>query len=192
MKSNFTKVVYVKPAKWMYFYKILKSFIDFSLFSDLFRLLIYYTVNHTRGKRVAKIGKRTKIHATVILRQGENIEIGEECLINHNNVLQAGKSEAKIKIGNYVHTGANVMIIAFNHAFDSRDIPVIKQDYYDADVNIEDDVWIGGGSIILPGVHIGKGAIIAGGSVVNKNVPEYAIVGGVPAKVIKYRDENKK
>ena len=80
------------------------------------------------------------------------------------------------------------MIIAFNHAFDNREIPTIKQDYYDADVVIGDDVWIGGGAIILAGVTIGKGAIIAGGAVVNKDVPEYTIVAGVPAKVIKERD----
>ena len=58
----------------------------------------------------------------------------------------------------------------------------------DAPIVINDDVWIGAGSIILAGVTIGKGAIIAAGAVVNKDVPEYSIVGGVPAKVLKYRD----
>lgn len=54
-------------------------------------------------------------------------------------------------------------------------------------VLIEDDVWIGANVIILPGVKISKGSIIGAGSVVTKNVPEYAIVGGNPARVIKYR-----
>ncbi|WP_129616182.1 acyltransferase [Bacteroides cellulosilyticus] len=181
------KVIYKKKGKGSYLLQILWTIVSFQLFIDLSKLLVYYCVNHTLGLRTAKIGKSSNVHATVILRQANNIEIGEGCLINHNNVLQAGKVNAKIRIGNYVHTGANVMIIAFNHAFDTREKPTIKQDYYDASVIIEDDVWIGGGSIILAGVTIGKGAIIAAGAVVNKDVPPYSIVGGIPAKIIKQR-----
>lgn len=187
MNDRFHKVHFEHKSKSGYLGSIIKSILNFSLCIDLCKLVAYYCVNHTIGKRQIKVGNGTKIHDTVILRQAKNIEIGEGCLINHNNVLQAGKVDGKIKIGNYVHTGANVMIIAFNHAFDTRDIPTIKQDYYDADVIIGDDVWIGGGAIILAGVTIGRGAIIASGAVVNKDVPEYAIVGGVPAKVLKYR-----
>lgn len=188
MNEKFHKIHLEHASKDSYIWPILRSVFDGSLIADCCRMLAYYCVNHTLGRKKAKIGNGSKVHATVILRQAYNIEIGEGCLINHNNVLQAGHGDAKIKIGNYVHTGANVMIIAFNHAFDTREIPTIQQDYYDADVVIGDDVWIGGGAIILAGVTIGKGAIIAGGAVVNKDVPEYAIVGGVPAKVLKYRN----
>lgn len=188
MNNRFHKVHFEHLSNGKYLGRILKSFLNLSFPADLCRLAAYYCVNHTLGRKQAKIGKGTKLQASVILRQGANIEIGDGCLINHNNVLQAGKVDAKIKIGNYVHTGANVMIIAFNHAFDERDIPTIKQDYYDADVIIDDDVWIGGGSIILAGVHIGKGAIVAAGAVVNKDVAPYTIVGGIPAKVLKARD----
>lgn len=188
MNERFHKVHFERTSKKEYLWLLFKSFIDFSMIKDMIARSIYYSVNHTIGKKQARIGKGSKVHATAILRQGFNIEIGEGCLINHNNVLQAGKVDGKIKIGNYVHTGANVMIIAFNHAFDTRDIPTIQQDYYDADVIIGDDVWVGGGSIILPGVNIGKGAIIAAGAVVNSDVPEYTIVGGIPAKVLKYRN----
>ena len=187
MNEKFHKVHFEHVPKSSYIWPIIRATINFSLFKDLLKLMAYYCVNHTLGMRTAKIGNGTKVHDTVILRQAKNIEIGEGCLINHNNVLQAGKVDGKIKIGNYVHTGANVMIIAFNHAFDTREIPTIKQDYYDADIVIEDDVWIGGGAIILAGVTVGKGAIVAAGSVVNKNVDPYTIVGGVPARTIKKR-----
>jgi len=188
MKGNFVEVHFDSPSKGSYLKNILWLLFTGRLFKDLFSLLAYYSVNHSMGLRKAQIGKTSKVHATVILRQPRNILIGEHCLINHNNVLQAGKGDAKIIIGDYVHTGANVMIIAFNHGIDRTDIPTIEQDYYDSSVQIDDDVWIGGGSVILAGVHVGKGAVIAAGAVVNKDVPDYAIVGGIPAKIIKFRN----
>lgn len=184
--KNKEKIHYRKPSKAHYLKEIIKALP--ALIKDCCSLVGYYCVNHTLGRRAATIGKSSNIHLTSVLRQGKNIIIGEHCLINHNNVLQAGKGEGKIKIGNYVHTGANVMMFAYNHGFYTREIPTKEQDYYDADIIIDDDVWIGGGAIILSGVKIGKGAIIAAGAVVNNDVPEYAIVGGVPAKILKYRN----
>ena len=187
MNDKFIKTRHDRPSKWSYIMQIFWAFISLKLLANIIKLTLYYTVNHVIGKSQAKIGKGSKIHATVILRQACRISIGKGCLINHNNVLQAGKSVGTITIGNYVHTGANVMMVAFNHAFDNIETPTIKQDYYDASIVIEDDVWIGGGAVIVAGVTIGKGAIIASGAVVNKDVPAYSIVGGVPARVLKYR-----
>lgn len=188
MNDKFHKVHFARKSKTGYLKQILKCVLDLSLFKDMINRTVYYCVNHTIGMKQANIGKNTKIHATVILRQARNIEIGDNCLINHNVALQAGKVNGKIKLGNHVGLGPNVMIFAFNHAFDIRETPILEQDYYDADVVIGDDVWVGGGSIILAGVTIGKGAIIAAGAVVNHDVPEYAIVAGVPAKVVKIRE----
>ncbi len=186
-EEKYNKVHYEKPSKGLYFKKIMILFLTGKAFKDLFKLWSYHLVNHSIGIREAKIGKTTNVHPTVILRHSKNIIIGEHCLINHNNVLQAGKGVGKILIGNYVHTGANVMMFAYNHGFYTRDIPSKEQDYFDATITIDDDVWIGAGAVILPGVHICKGVIVAAGAVVNKDVPEYAIVGGVPAKILKYR-----
>lgn len=97
-----------------------------------------------------------------------------------------------VTIGKNVMMGPNVAIITENHRFDRMDVPIREQGYYDRKpVVINDDVWIGMRVIILPGVTVGKGAILAAGAVVTKDVPEYAIVGGNPAKVIKYRNENR-
>jgi maltose O-acetyltransferase len=159
-----------------------------SLIKHVFSLVFFYYVNFVLGRKKAKIGKNSKVHPTVVLRQGERIEIGNNCLINHNNVLQAGKSVAKIIIGNYVQTGPNVLMFAFNHGIEQNGIPMIEQDYFDDDIIIEDDVWIGAGVIINAGVTIGKGTIIASGAVVTKNIPSNVIAGGIPAKIIKTRD----
>jgi len=189
MATKLHHVKYKKPSRMIYFVQILRALFSLTFLKQISYLYSYFIINFIRGRQVATISKTANIHPTVVLRQGERIKIGEHCLLNHNNVLQAGKVDGKIIIGNYVHTGPNVMMFAYNHAFDDLTIPSKLQDYYDGDIIIEDDVWIGAGSIILAGVHIGKGVVIAAGSVVNKDVPDYAIAGGAPAKVLKMRTE---
>ncbi len=78
--------------------------------------------------------------------------------------------------------GHNVVLATLNHAFE----PSHRQDMNPQPIKIGNNVWIGANSTILPGVTIGDGAIIAAGAVVSKDVPENAVVGGVPAKIIKY------
>lgn len=184
-----TRTHYVKPGTAARLKEVLGTVFSVTYLRWIAKRLAYNAINNVRGLRLAKIGKETNIHPTTIIREGEYVTIGEHCLINHNNLIQAGKSAAgSITIGNYVHTGANVVMLGFNHGFYTKDIPTKEQDYMDAPILIKDDVWIGTGAIILAGVTIGEGAIIAAGAVVNKDVPEYAIVGGIPAKVLKYRE----
>lgn len=181
------KVKYNRPSKLYYIGQLLLSIITLQLFVDWLKTKMYIFVNHTLGVKQAKIGHTSKIHATVIIREGERVEIGEGCLINHNNIIQGGKAVGRVVIGNYVQTGANVMIFAFNHGTEAIDVPMILQDYYDADVVIEDDVWIGAGSVITAGVRVGKGCVIGAGSVVTKDMPANWICAGVPCKPIKER-----
>ena len=183
MKS--IKVKFKKPSKSQYIMTFPATFL--TLIKHIFALVFYYYVNFVLGRKKAKIGKNSKVHPTVVLRQAERIKIGDNCLINHNNDLQAGNSIAKIVIGNYVQTGPNVLMFAFNHGIEKNGIPMIEQDFFDGDIIIEDDVWIGAGVIINAGVTIGKGTIIASGAVVTKDIPDNVIAGGVPAKVINTR-----
>lgn len=180
---------YIKPSKSARIIEIISTLMSPTYWKWRLNLFAYHVVNMASDRRFITVGKHTNIHPTTIIRYGRNVKIGDNCLINHNNLLQPGKGpNGTITIGNYVHTGVNVMFMAFNHGFYTTDIPTKEQDYMDAPIVVEDDVWIGGGSIILSGVTIGKGAIIASGAVVNRDVPSYAIVGGVPAKVLKYRN----
>lgn len=105
-------------------------------------------------------------------------------------------SEHKLKIGSFCSIAPNVQfILAGDHRVDTVStfpfkVKVMQQDLEGVskgDIVLADDVWIGYGATILSGVHIGQGAVVAAGSLVSKDVPPYAIVGGVPAKVIKYR-----
>lgn len=86
----------------------------------------------------------------------------------------------------------NVSILTGSHRWNSSELQAVPFDQYMfyKPVIVEENVWIGYGSLILPGVNIGEGAVVAAGSVVVKDVPPLALVGGNPAKVIKYRDKD--
>ncbi len=105
-------------------------------------------------------------------------------------------TDNRLKIGHYCSIGDNVtFLLGTDHEMDHISTYPFKVMYMGeenesvskGDIIVDDDVWIGHGSIILSGVHIGQGAVIAAGAVVSRDVPPYAIAGGVPAKVIKYR-----
>ena len=95
--------------------------------------------------------------------------------------------QGDIVIGDGTRIGAHTLMIATEHNFSRRDIPIHKQGITIKPIRIGEDVYVGSNVSILGGVTIGRGAIIAGGAVVTRDVPDYAIVGGVPAKVIKER-----
>lgn len=119
----------------------------------------------------------------------KNITIGSNVFINHDCELDA--SYGRINIGNFVLIGQNVKLITVNHKYEDFNLPIYFQKAeVDQDIIVQDDVWIAANVTILPGVKIGKGSILAAGAVVTKNVEPYSIVGGVPAKLIKYRFPN--
>ena len=122
----------------------------------------------------------------------KNISLGNDVYIAPGAFFLSSDSE--IFIGNKVLFGPNVTIITGDHPIDLRGKYIYdiheKQPGEDLPVVIEDDVWIGTGAVILKGVTIKRGAIVAAGAIVTKDVPPYAIVGGIPAKVLKYRGDD--
>lgn len=142
----------------------------------------------TCGEKVY-ISRGTKLYGTPNIYLGNNVSFGE------NNLLMT--TRAKIKMGNHIMTGPNVSIITGNHRIDliGRYMNTVSNDEKlpenNQDVIIEGDNWIGAGAIILNGVKIGIGAVVGAGAVVTKDVPPYTIVGGVPAKVIGNRFNEK-
>lgn len=93
----------------------------------------------------------------------------------------------KINIGAHTLIGAYSYVISANHRFESRQVPIRDQGFTGAPITIGEDVWIGTHVVVLPGVSIGRGAIVGAGSIVNRDIPEYEIWGGVPARFIKKR-----
>lgn len=123
-----------------------------------------------------KMGKGSTIHMWANFFNPRNIEIGEDTIIG-DHVFFDGRD--KIKIGDHVDIASQVLIYNSEHDLESENFQAIEDR-----VEIGDYVFIGPRAIILPGVTIGRGAVVAAGAVVTKGVPDFAIVGGVPAKVI--------
>ncbi len=133
-------------------------------------------------KKLIIIGKNNTIQTGFRFGMKDILIIGDNCQINENVYIQSAT------IGNNVLIAQNVAILAVTHKFDSLDMPIRQQGSTEPKfVTINDDVWIGRNVVIMPGINIGTGAIIGAGAVVTKDVQPYAIVGGVPAKIIRYR-----
>lgn len=129
------------------------------------------------------IGSDSFICKNVEFKEIQRIKIGENCFINTRSLLD-GRGGV-LSIGNHVDVAREVQIWTLTHRVNDHESK-------GGNVSIGDYVWIGTRSIIMPGVNIGRGAVIAAGSVVTKNVQDYEIVGGIPAKRIKFNDEFKK
>ncbi|WP_432798745.1 acyltransferase [Poriferisphaera sp. WC338] len=143
--------------------------------------------SHFRGfilSLVAKSGKRLLVRAYAHVFSPHNLIIGDHCSIGRFSILNC---VGTVRMGNYVRMGPNVMITTLNHGF-VKGTNIHHQECELQQVTIGDDVWIGGHASILAGINIGNGVVIAAGAVVTKDVPDNAIVGGVPAKILKYRN----
>ena len=137
------------------------------------------------GGQNVTIRSGTKIDCTGVYSElGEGITIGDNVGISDNCFIQV---RGTVEIGDNVIIGPNTSIFSENHNFENNNILLREQGVTRLGVYIESDVWIGAKVVILDGVRIGTGSIISAGSVVNKDVSPYSIVGGVPAKFIKMR-----
>lgn len=144
----------------------------------VFRLSI---IKH-RALRVVKSCKGGLFVGGVV-RFNNNTELGYKCSFNGMIIAGGGK----VVIGDYFHSGVECMIITQNHNYEGTEIPYDSTYIYKT-VTIGDFVWFGNRVTVVGNVNIGEGSIIAAGSVVTKDVPPLAIVGGNPCRVLKYRD----
>lgn len=133
------------------------------------------------SKCIIECGKNIKVDRNVYIspsiKVGNNVRISENVKIRKNTVIKDN-----------VLIGPGVQIITATHNFQSLDTPINMQGTQQYEIYIGNDVWIGTNAIILPNIKISDHAIIAAGSIVTKDVPEKAIVGGNPAKLIRFRN----
>lgn len=108
------------------------------------------------------------------------VVIGHDTRIGlHNTVI------GPVRVGDHVNLAQGVLLSGLNHTFSNPDELISRQRVSTAPIVIDDDVWIGGNAVILPGVHIGRHSVVGAGSVVTKDVPPYTVVAGNPARVLR-------
>lgn len=173
------------------FHKFLRPFLVVSyeaLLHLLFGLPRYRMLNKLKSAFLrmngAKIGKRVMYYPGVWITSGRNLVVGDDVDFALGVIIT---TTGGLVIGDRTLIGYRAQLLSTNHKVPEQRGQVFGAGHIGKPIVIGCDVWIGAGAIILPGVNIGDGAVVAAGSVVTKSVAPFAIIAGVPAKVIRER-----
>lgn len=170
----------MKKILLILYYVILRRIHPFTSEDDsLSNKLRYYAVKHI----LKHCGKDVTVRYNCYFGIGDRLSAGDRCSLGYNSRLLGN-----ITLGNDCMMGPDVVMMSMSHAYDRTDIPIKQQGAKeDKPIVIGDDCWIGTRVIIMPGVHLGNHCIVGSGAVVTKSFPDYSVIGGVPAKLIKSR-----
>jgi len=168
-----------------YIFEVLRYVFSFTAIKCSISKNLWYIHDHIAPVAQMKKGKTPRIHPTASLRCGENISMGDNSHINQYCCVWASKN-SKIILGNNLLMGPGVKLFSSNHKA-ALGKPMTEQGWVEKDISIGNDVWLGANSVVVGGVKIGDGVVVAAGAVVTKDIPDNVIVGGVPAKIIKER-----
>lgn len=169
MKNKFFLFLYYFFAK-----NLPSSYFPFGKLFNVFRIALL--------RQVIRIGNGSKVQKGVYIGNGKDIEIGSFCRINENVKLD------NVAIGDYVMIAPGVSILGKMHETIDLNIPMSLQGEREVEQTIIfDNVWIGTNAIIMPGLKIASGCIIAAGAVLTKDTKKNGVYAGVPAKLIKER-----
>lgn len=160
--------------------------------------------------RGAKIAPKTRVGKNCIIERPWNLDSGKNVTIEHRNFIKIVSEKARVSIGDHTFLGhgseldiseelviGNNVLIAprcfitdHNHRIDASEL-IANQGCESRPICIKDDVWLGAHVVVLSGVTIGKGAVVAAQAVVTKDIEPYSVVAGVPAKFIRLRENSK-
>ncbi len=166
--------------------RFLRSLLDPRSYVHALRLLHYFHYTHVGEVGKLTLGPEVRLAPNASFANAERITIGARTRVGARTHLWAGDDHGSIRIGSDCNFAPSCFVTASNYGIEAGE-KILDQEKQDADVVIGDDVWFGTGAVVVAGVSIGDGAVVAAGSVVTADVPAGAIVGGVPAKVIRAR-----
>ena len=147
-----------------------------------FSAKIYSSVRmDTPPYRRFSIGKRSVVESFSCI----NNAVGDVVIGDYTRIGLHCTVIGPVTIGHHVNLAQGITVSALNHNFEDTRLRIDEQGVNTSEIVIDDDVWIGANAVITAGVHIGRHSVVAAGAVVTKDVPEYSVVGGVPAKVIR-------
>lgn len=149
--------------------------------------MLKFIKSYLLKKKLRRSFSTLEIRGNIYVEYPENLSFGNYCFINEGCYWSA---KGGIEIGSNVIFGPNTTVWTYNHNYEGDYIPYGGEDILKK-VTIEDNVWVGMNTIIMPGVTIKEGAIVAAGSVVVKDVESLSIVGGNPARELKKRNQEK-
>jgi maltose O-acetyltransferase len=133
---------------------------------------------------LGRVGKKTVFHAGLAMTNMDKISVGSHCVFGQRLLITGGGG---VQIGDWVGFGPDVKVWSVNHRFDDPNEPWQLQGWEKKAVVIEDDVSLGANVFVMPGITIGKGAIVRASAVVAKSIPSYAIVAGNPGRIVGWR-----
>lgn len=170
-------------ARWRRGLRLVASVVDPRAWLHVFKLVNYYNYSHVEPLRHIVRGPECAISPNAVFSNPRNIVLGKGVRIGADCRLWAGHGLGRIIVGDDVLFGPDVLVTAASYRYNDGQ-PVTRQMMDEADVVIGDDVWFGTRVVVLPGVRIGDGAIVAAGAIVKDHVPPMAIVAGQPARVV--------
>lgn len=168
--------------------ELVRTLTSVSTYLQQLRLAHFAAYSHASQRGRLHLGEGVSFAPNVSFRNAERIWIGAGSHLGEHSVIWAGNTSGTIRLGRKCLLGPRVTITASNYGIE-RGTPVMDQAKIERDIIIGDDVWLGAGAVVVAGVRIGNGAVVGAGAVVTKDVPENAVVGGVPARVIGERPE---
>ncbi|MEZ3159182.1 acyltransferase [Microbacterium sp. BWT-B31] len=161
-----------------------RSVLDPRTLGHALRLAHFSSYSFVRQVRRLRLGEGVTMAPNVSFRNAERIAIGAGSHIGEFCVIWAGNSTGRILIGDKCLFAPHVTLTASNYGIERGPVAIMDQPKVEEDIVVGAGAWLGANVVVLAGVTIGEGAVIAAGAVVTKDVPAFAIAGGVPARVI--------